>query len=127
MTFPDWDRNPTAEGDKLHVLVQCLLDPLPDPPRVHDRDASLVQMPSMTVACCSHTGVYSPANFMRCLKKIQDHLKAQGIPAVGPPRYLYYSDTTLDALVVAREPKCRCRFPPVRGRIKAFTEKRPLF
>lgn len=94
ITFPDWDKNPTAEGDALHLLVQCLLDPLPDPPKIHDRGASLKQMPSITVACCAHTGPYSPANFMLCLKKIEDHLHAQKIPAIGPPRYLYYSNTS---------------------------------
>jgi hypothetical protein len=94
ITFPDWEKNPTAEGANLHLLVQCLLDPLPDLPKVHDRGASLEQMASMTVACCAHAGDYSPANFMLCLKKIQDHLHTQHIPAVGPPRYLYYSNTS---------------------------------
>ena len=94
LTFPNWDKNPTAEGDNLHLLVQCLLDPLPNPPKVHDRGASLEQVPSMTVACCAHSGAYSPAHFMLCLKKIQDHLHAQRIPAIGPPRYLYYSNTS---------------------------------
>jgi hypothetical protein len=94
ITFPDWDKNPAAEGDHIHLLVQCLLDPLPDPPKVHDPGASLRQMPAMTVACCAHSGAYSPAHFMLCLKKIEDHLRAQRIPAVGPPRYLYYSNTS---------------------------------
>jgi len=94
ITFPDWDKNPVVEGANLHVLVQCLLDPLPDLPKVHDAGATLEQIPSMTVACYAHRGAYSPANFLLGLKKIQDHLKAQNIPAVGPPRYLYYSDTT---------------------------------
>jgi hypothetical protein len=94
ITFPDWDKNPTAEGANLHLLVQCLLDPLPDPPKVHDRAASFKQMPSMTVACWAHAGAYSPANFMLCLKKIEYHLHTQKIPAIGPPRYLYYSNTS---------------------------------
>ncbi|HEY0256434.1 MAG TPA: hypothetical protein VGC39_03245 [Candidatus Methylacidiphilales bacterium] len=94
ITFPDWDKNPTAEGNKLHLLIQCLIDPLPDLPKVHDRGASLEQMPAMTVACCAHMGAYSPANFMLCLKKIEDHLHTQRIPAIGPPRYLYYSNTS---------------------------------
>ena len=94
LTFPDWDKNPTAEGDHVHLQVQCLLDPLPNLPKVHDPGASLEQMPAMTVACCAHSGAYSPAHFMACLKKIQDHLQAQHIPAIGPPRYLYYSNTS---------------------------------
>ena len=94
ITFPDWDKNPTAEGNNLHLLIQCLLDPLPDLPKVHDHGAALEQMPAMTVACCAHTGAYSPAHFMLCLKKIEDHLRSQHIPAVGPPRYLYYSNTS---------------------------------
>jgi hypothetical protein len=94
ITFPDWDKNPTAEGGRVHLLVQCLLDPLPDLPKVRDPGASLQQMPAMTVACCAHSGGYSPAHFMICLKKIEEHLRAQRIPAVGPPRYLYYSNTS---------------------------------
>jgi hypothetical protein len=92
--FPDWDKNPAVEGTQLHVLVQCLIDPLPNLPKVHDPGAALEQMPPMTVACYAHRGVYSPANFLLSLKKIQEHLKARNIPAMGPPRYLYYSDTT---------------------------------
>jgi len=94
IVFPDWDKKPTAEGKELHVIVQCLLDPLPNPPRVRDPGASVEQTPSLTVACCAHKGAYSPANFLLCLKKIEEHLHAQHIPAVGPPRYLYYSNTS---------------------------------
>lgn len=93
LTFPDWEKSPVAEGTNVHILVQLLIDPLPDLPKVHDPDAALRQMPPMTVACYALHGAYSPASFMLGLKKIQDHLKAQGIPAVGPPRYLYYSVT----------------------------------
>lgn len=94
IVFPDWDKNPTAEGANLHLLVQCLLDPLPDLPKIHDHGASLEQVPSMTVACCSHHGAYTPANFMLCLKKIEEHLQTQNVPIVGPPRYLYYTNTS---------------------------------
>jgi hypothetical protein len=94
LTFPDWEKNPTAEGNKVHLLVQIMLDPLPDLPKVQDADAKLEQMPSMTVACYAQRGAYSPANFLLGLQKIEEHLKAQGIPVVGPPRYLYYTDTT---------------------------------
>jgi len=93
ITFPDWEKSPTAEGTTLHVLVQCLIDPLPDLPRVRDRSATVQAMPAMTVACYAHRGVYSPASFMSGLKTIQEHLKARGIPIVGPPRYLYYSNS----------------------------------
>lgn len=93
ITFPDWEKNPTAEGTNLHVLVQCLLDSLPDLPKVRDRSATVQSMPGMTVACYAHRGAYSPTAFMFGLKKIQDHLKTQGIPIVGPPRYLYYSNS----------------------------------
>lgn len=94
ITFPDWDKNPTASGSSLHLLVQCLLDPMPDPPKVHNHDASLKQMPSMTVACYTIHGAYTPENFMLGLKKIEDYLHAQKISIVGPPRYLYYSNTS---------------------------------
>ena len=94
ITFPDWETNPTAEGVNLHVLVQILIDPLPNLPKVRDRDAGLVKMPGMTVACYAMRGAYTPAHFMLGLKKIQEYLKAKNLPAAGPPRYLYYSDTT---------------------------------
>jgi len=94
IVFPDWDKNPTAEGAQLHLLVQCLLDPLPNLPKIHEHGASLEQVPSMTVACCSHHGAYTTANFMLCLKKIEAHLHAQNVPIVGPPRYLYYTNTS---------------------------------
>jgi len=93
ITFPDWDKNPVAEGPRLHLLVQLLLDPLPDLPKARDPEAAVEPMPSMTVACYAHRGDYSPANFLSGLKKIQEHLKTQGIRVLGPPRYLYYSDT----------------------------------
>jgi len=94
ITFPDWETNPSADGANLHVLVQILIDPLPDLPKVRDRDTALVQMPAMTVACFAQRGAYTAARFMLGLKKIEDYLKARGLPAAGPPRYLYYSDNT---------------------------------
>lgn len=94
VTFPDWEKNPTAEGASIHVRVQCLLDPLPDFPRVRDHGATLQQMPSMTVACYARRGAYSPVSFELGLKKIRDYLKAKRIPDVGAPRYLYYSNST---------------------------------
>jgi hypothetical protein len=68
LTFPDWDRHPTAAGSSVH-------------------------MPAMTVACCAHAGGYTAENFQRCFQKIEEYLKAQNIATVGPPRYLYYTDT----------------------------------
>lgn len=94
MIFPDWEKNPTAEGASVHVLVQCLLDPLPDFPRVRDNGATVRQMPSVTVACYAQRGTYSPLSFELGLKKIRDYLKAKSIPGVGAPRYLYYSNST---------------------------------
>jgi len=94
LTFPDWEKNPTAEGASVHILVQLMLDPLPDLPRPHDADVALEPVPGMTVACYAMNGAYSTAAFLLGLKKIEDHLKAQGIPIVGPPRYLYYSVTS---------------------------------
>lgn len=93
MTFPDWEKTPSAEGSRVHVLVQCLLQPMPDYPRVRDHDGELRKMTSMTVACYAQQGAYSAASFQAGLKKIQDYLKARSIPSVGPPRYLYYSDS----------------------------------
>jgi hypothetical protein len=93
LTFPDWDKQPSAEGDAVHLLVDIILDPLPNLPQVHDPGAIIVQMPAMTVACCAHSGGYTPENFQQCLQKIQDYLRAQKIMMVGPPRYLYYTDT----------------------------------
>jgi hypothetical protein len=93
ITFPDWEKSPTAEGDKVHVLIQLMLDPIPNLPKVHDLDAEVEPMSGMTVACYAQSGAYTPAAFALGLKKIQDHLKAEGIAAIGPPRYLYYSTT----------------------------------
>ena len=93
ITFPDWEKAPTAEGNQLHVLVQCLLDPLPDLPKPHDAGVMVRQMPSMTVACYARRGAYSPANFLLSLKAIEEHLHTHNIRAVGPPRYLYYTDS----------------------------------
>ncbi len=94
ITFPDWDKNPTAEGAHLHLLVQLLLDPLPGLPKDPNHEAVLEQVPAMTVACYAQRGDYSPANFILGLKKIQEHLQAHNIRAVGPPRYLYYTNTS---------------------------------
>ncbi len=94
MTFPDWDKSPTAQGTKVHVLVQVLIDPLPNLPKVHDHDAELRPMRAMTVACFAHRGTYSSAHFQLGLQKIQDYLKTHGIAAAGPPRYLYFTDTS---------------------------------
>jgi hypothetical protein len=93
LTFPDWDRHPTAAGSSVHLLVELLLDPLPDFPKVRDAGVVLVPMPAMTVACCAHAGGYTAENFQRCFQKIEEYLKAQNIATVGPPRYLYYTDT----------------------------------
>jgi len=93
LTFPDWDATPVAGGNNVHVLVQVLLDPLPDLPKVRDLDATLQQIPATTVACYALRGDYSPDSFVFGLKKIQDYLKTKNIPAVGAPRYLYYVTT----------------------------------
>jgi len=93
ITFPDWEKTPSANG-KVHVLVECLLDPLPNFPSVRDPDAALRDLPGMTVACYAERGSYSPAAFAAGLKQIQAYLKARHIPQVGPPRYLYYATTS---------------------------------
>jgi hypothetical protein len=93
ITFIDWEKNPTAEGDEVHFLVQCLLDPLPGYPHVRDPGASLRDMPAMTVACFAQSGEYSPEAFQHGLGKIMAYLKSRHVPQVGPPRYLYYVTT----------------------------------
>ena len=94
VTFPDWEKNPTAQGDKVHLLVQCLLDPLPDFPRVRDGGAAVRNMPGMTVACYAESGNYSAAAFAAGLAKIEIFLKSRHLPQAGPPRYLYYATTS---------------------------------
>lgn len=93
LSFPDWEKKPVATGSAVHLLVQLILDPLPNLPRVHDGGVAIVQIPAMTVACCAHPGAYTPENFRRCLEKIESYVKAQHIAVTGPPRYLYYTDT----------------------------------
>lgn len=93
LTFPNWEKSPVATGGSVHLLVQLILDPLPNLPPLHDPGAGIVQMPAMTVACFSHPGAYTPENFQRCLQNIQDYLRAHNIASTGPPRYLYYTDT----------------------------------
>jgi effector-binding domain-containing protein len=93
LNFPDWEKNPVATGRSVHVLVQIILDPLPNLPPARDPGAAIVQLPAMTVACCAHSGAYTSEHFRQCLDQIEGYLKAQKMVATGPPRYLYYTDT----------------------------------
>ena len=94
VTFPDWEKAPTADGNQVHMLVQVMLDPLPRFPSVREPDAMLRDMPGMTVACYAQRGAYSPEALAAGLKQIMGYLKAKHIPQVGPPRYLYYATTS---------------------------------
>jgi hypothetical protein len=94
LTLPDWDKTPVADGAHVHLLVQCLLDPLPNLPAVRDRGAMLRDLPVVTVACYAQRGDYSPGAFVSGLRKIEAYMKARNIPQVGPPRYLYYTTTS---------------------------------
>ena len=94
ITFPDWEKSPTAQGGKVHVLVQCLLDPLPDLPRVKDGGSTLRNLAGMTVACYAQSGNYSAAAFASGLEKIEGYVKAHHLAQSGPPRYLYYVTTS---------------------------------
>jgi hypothetical protein len=94
MTFPDWDKKPDASGKAVHVLVQLMLDPLPNLPPVRDEGATLTPMPAMTVACFAQSGAYSAENFTQSLQKIMTYLKARHLAIAGSPRYLYYTDTS---------------------------------
>lgn len=93
LTFPDWEKTPSADGKNVHLLAQCLLDPLPNLPPARDEGAMLREMPTMTVACYAQRGDYSPAAFLDGLHKIEAYMKTRHIPQAGPPRYLYYTTT----------------------------------
>ena len=94
MTFPDWGKKPDASGNAVHVLVQLMLDPSQNPPPMRDEGASLTPMPAMPLACYAQSGAYSAENFTQSLNKIMAYLKARHIAIAGPPRYLYYTDTS---------------------------------
>lgn len=93
ITFPDWEKTPDAAGPQVHLLIDTLLDPLPDFPTPHEEHLTLVPQPQITVACFAQTGPYSAENFLRGLHKIESFLQGRSIPETGPPRYLYYNNT----------------------------------
>jgi hypothetical protein len=90
VVYPDWDTTPGQMQQRL--LVQSILSPPSRFPEPREKGLRIVETPALTVAAYAYRGPYTLDRFQTALAAIHAHLKAKNIPAVGPPRHLYYSN-----------------------------------
>lgn len=90
VNYPDWEK---AEPESPTTLkVHLIMDPSGRFPMPREKDIGVVEVPEATVAGYAFQGAYTFENQRDALKKIRAFLQEEKIPAIGPPRVVYYSN-----------------------------------
>lgn len=92
MIYPETDKPDWMQ--KAHFFLHLPLPPQDRYPTPREAGLNQGETHGLTVACYAFRGAYTAENFQKGLAKIQEYLARGGVPAIGPPRWLYYSVTS---------------------------------
>ncbi|MEM1059288.1 MAG: heme-binding protein [Verrucomicrobiota bacterium] len=100
VNYPDWKDGEPATPTTL--TVHLMMDPSGRFPMPREKDIGVVEVPELTVVSYAFQGAYDFENQKQALEKIRAYMKEKNIPAIGPPRTLYYSnvDWTMSIFLV---------------------------
>jgi len=100
VNYPKWEKGEPASPTTLKVHL--MMDPAGNFPMPREKDIGVVEVPEQTVCSYAFQGAYNFENQKKALEKIRAFLKEKKIPAIGPPRTVYYSnvDWTLEMFLV---------------------------
>lgn len=90
VNYPEWEKKPPANPTLLQVHL--MMDPAGRFPMPREKDIGVVEVPESTVASYAFQGAYNFENQKKALEEIRAFLKQRNIPAIGPPRAVYYSN-----------------------------------
>lgn len=90
VNYPDWEKGEPTSPTTLQVHL--IMDPSGRFPMPREKDIGVVEVPETTVASYAFQGAYTFENQRQALEKIRAFMKEEKIPAIGPPRVVYYSN-----------------------------------